>query len=286
MSEKTEPLKRVGPARLPRHDLPVRNVVSFREALGELESSPEVLGLDNVDPAAIEIGLKIKRAREKIRLSQSGLAEISGVDQPTISQIENGKGTQGPTYKVLRDLAAGLGLVIDLVPPAGTAAGIATGINLLTGRAPEASSRSAMNFLSGAGIFECQRDLHELDAAEAIFSSLFTPAIRREAHKAMLELLGQRKAQPETGGLFCGYWSAAPKAQGSIAVRRDLMFLGFGEGGSIMRKTGSSVPSSDRIVIAPSRSRVVIENDADKPFGFLVLPVLPAVADALAGQEA
>lgn len=54
-------------------------------------------------------------AREETGITQSKLAEISGIAQPDISRIE--KGRANPSIKTLKRLAAGLGkrLVIDFV---------------------------------------------------------------------------------------------------------------------------------------------------------------------------
>lgn len=111
-----KPVMRAGPARLPLHDEPVRNAASLSNVLSALQHRPDALGLEIVDPPAIEIGLKLQRARLAAGLSQTELARLSGIKQSAISLIESGKGQDGPTYRVLHALFKPLGLTLALVP--------------------------------------------------------------------------------------------------------------------------------------------------------------------------
>ena len=56
--------------------------------------------------AALEAGSLIRCFRTKADLTQAGLAERLHVSQARISQLENAEGRDGPTYGLLRPLAA------------------------------------------------------------------------------------------------------------------------------------------------------------------------------------
>jgi transcriptional regulator with XRE-family HTH domain len=60
----------------------------------------------------IEIGSLIKERRQVLRLKQSDLSEMAGVNLRTIIQVENGK--VNPSLDTLEKIASVLGLVIRL----------------------------------------------------------------------------------------------------------------------------------------------------------------------------
>lgn len=62
-------------------------------------------------------GMKIRKRRQSLKITQSLLADISGVARHTITDIESGKGN--PTIDVFRKLLVPLGLklVIEIAEP-------------------------------------------------------------------------------------------------------------------------------------------------------------------------
>lgn len=102
--------------RLPRRSRRRRNVVDLRTALQPLVARPEVLGLTELDPAAFEIGLLIKRARRAKGWTQAELAERANVTQGALSDIENGKGVDGPSYRVVRQIANAVEMDLAMIP--------------------------------------------------------------------------------------------------------------------------------------------------------------------------
>jgi len=63
------------------------------------------------------IGRAIRRRRQTLKITQSVLADISGVARHTISDLESGNGN--PTLEVLRNLSVPLGLrlVLEIAEP-------------------------------------------------------------------------------------------------------------------------------------------------------------------------
>ena len=59
------------------------------------------------------LGQAISTRRDRLRLTQSELANRSGVDRAFISNIENGK--RNPSFSVLADIAKGLNISLALL---------------------------------------------------------------------------------------------------------------------------------------------------------------------------
>jgi transcriptional regulator with XRE-family HTH domain len=63
------------------------------------------------DPFAIEVGLRIKKIRDGMGLSQRGLAERLGLSSAALAQYEIG--ARSPSNEVLLHIARGLGTSVD-----------------------------------------------------------------------------------------------------------------------------------------------------------------------------
>jgi len=96
--------------KLPRRSTPLKNIASFRDVLSDVKNLPLVLELPDVTPAALEIGQTIRRVRVAQGMTQVSLAEAAGISQAALSDIELGKGSDGPSYRILREIARALGL--------------------------------------------------------------------------------------------------------------------------------------------------------------------------------
>lgn len=64
----------------------------------------------------LEIGTKIRRERLKQGLTQSELAKAVRISQAMLSNIETGKGSEGPTLKTLQSVTGALDLRVALLP--------------------------------------------------------------------------------------------------------------------------------------------------------------------------
>lgn len=67
------------------------------------------LKIDNINTAE-KAGLALKRLRKMKNLSQADLAKIMNMRQPTISDVESGKGTLDSFFKIVQALKVNLEL--------------------------------------------------------------------------------------------------------------------------------------------------------------------------------
>lgn len=65
------------------------------------------LKIDHINTPT-QLGVAIKRLRKAKGLSQSELSKIMNLRQPTISDIENGKGTIDSLFKIIQALGVNL----------------------------------------------------------------------------------------------------------------------------------------------------------------------------------
>lgn len=67
--------------------------------------NPALLEAYDMSPAAVRAGAMVRSMRKKASLTQKQLAEVLGVTQERISNIERGVGKQGPTFDVMNTIA-------------------------------------------------------------------------------------------------------------------------------------------------------------------------------------
>ena len=99
---------------LPHRRRKLRNVSSFEE---NFDSFSEAADKESeIIPIAIRIGARLRAARLAARMTQEALSAETGILQSAISEIEKGKGRNGPSCATVERIAEALGLRIDLVP--------------------------------------------------------------------------------------------------------------------------------------------------------------------------
>ena len=88
----------------------------FRELLNEQLKEPEFKKEWNDIQPEMDVIRAMIDARIKQNLTQKELASRTGIDQADISRLENG--TRNPSLKMLKRLAAGMGMAlkIEFVP--------------------------------------------------------------------------------------------------------------------------------------------------------------------------
>ena len=88
----------------------------FRELLNEQLKEPEFKKEWNDIQPEMDVIRSMIDARIKQNLTQKELASRTGIDQADISRLENG--TRNPSLKMLKRLAAGMGMAlkIEFVP--------------------------------------------------------------------------------------------------------------------------------------------------------------------------
>ena len=67
------------------------------------------LNIANIKTAE-QLGLAVKRLRKQKNLSQTDLSKLMNMRQPTISDIENGRGTLESFFKIIQSLQINLSL--------------------------------------------------------------------------------------------------------------------------------------------------------------------------------
>ena len=72
-------------------------------------NSQEVLKIENINTPE-KAGLALKRLRKLKNLSQADLAKMMNMTQPTISDVESGKGTLDSFFKIIQALKLNLEL--------------------------------------------------------------------------------------------------------------------------------------------------------------------------------
>ncbi len=122
--------------RLRRGDARAENTVTLADGLEALGRRVQVPGVTDLDPAALEIGQIIRRLRKNRGLTQSALAQRCGVNQGALSEIERGHGRDGPSYRILRDIARALSVNLPLLLDAQIS-------GAMPGRVPEAADVGA-----------------------------------------------------------------------------------------------------------------------------------------------
>ena len=84
----------------------------FRELLNEQLKEPEFKKEWNDIQPEMDVIRAMIDARIKQNLTQKELASRTGIDQADISRLENG--TRNPTLKLLKKLAAGMGMQLKI----------------------------------------------------------------------------------------------------------------------------------------------------------------------------
>ena len=96
---------------------------TLKEYKKEMMQNPEfVQEYDRIQPE-LQIMRAIIDARSRMNITQSELAERTGINQADISKIENG--TRNPSVRLLQRLAEGMGMTlkIEFVPKEGETSG-------------------------------------------------------------------------------------------------------------------------------------------------------------------
>ncbi|MBQ0084647.1 MAG: helix-turn-helix transcriptional regulator [Prevotella sp.] len=87
---------------------------NFREFLNEQLKDPEFAKEYYATKPEVDFSVLLHRIREEKGLTQTELAELSGVNQANISRIENGE--RLPNIYTLQKIANSLGMQLALIP--------------------------------------------------------------------------------------------------------------------------------------------------------------------------
>lgn len=258
---------RVGKARLPMHGKPVKNTTDFAGMLDSIADRPSGLGFETFDPAAIEIGVVLKRARETRGLTQAELAGRVGLKQGQISEIESGKMPEGPSYRKLRPLLSTLGVKFVMDAPHWPAI------------------EDWVGLVGDGGALKLTDETVDLEACATIVRSFVRGPALDEIRSAINGLIASSRGR---ANLFepgvCGFWSAAPGKAGKLAVKRGVLVLGLAGPGTLRHASGPGILSLTHVIVAGGQAHIDVTNTGEDRFDFMTVPLTVEVAGSLGAQ--
>jgi transcriptional regulator with XRE-family HTH domain len=240
-----------GRIKLRRKTAQPKNTASLREALDDVGDLPRILDIPGVGPAALEIGQLIRRARAQAGLTQIDLAKAAGLTQGALSDIELGKGKEGPSYRILRDLWRALNRKSRVREMFGESLFFKPPLEIATPteRAKDVSAFSA----SAGGLIKMLLDEGEVS----------------RIYSRILSTIGNDSARASKK-YECMMWRVAPHAHTRIATRDLTIFLTVS--GALRIKARGTVDSFDRVYIVLGNETVEVANPAAKPLSFISAP--------------
>lgn len=253
-------IERVGPARLPRRGRLPRNTVSLGEALDELSDRPDLLDVDEIDSAAIEIGLELKRARERKGLTQVELAAATGIAQGAVSDIERGKGKDGPSYRVISDIARALDAEIAIEPRLKNEPYPSELLDWLTHTDKSTKLALIDQLANGRHCMPFVRSLLRDD----VYSKLLNAAKKVVAGGARYKV-----AQ----SAVCGFWNLPAHEQARMSPKTAMVVVAYNGNGAlrVVNKRRSQI--DDRVVLAKHNETIEVVNSGDSALSVLTMPV-------------
>jgi transcriptional regulator with XRE-family HTH domain len=100
----------------PQRSGALRHTETLRASLDRVVGKHGFLASDGVTPAALDLGINLKRARLAKKLTQEKLAERVGLSQAALSAIENGRGKDGPTWATIARICEALEIEPSFLP--------------------------------------------------------------------------------------------------------------------------------------------------------------------------
>jgi transcriptional regulator with XRE-family HTH domain len=241
--------------------------VGFAEGLREL--GLDRFGGEAVNLPALEIGEQVRAARQMRGLSQAELATRVGCRQADLSDIELGKGRDGPTYRTLRNLADALNIAFPIEPSV-TADAMMVGVAMVSGGSvPLKDATSGTDgYRISCGSFETfepllsQMEWKDLRAgvggvyAEA---ALLNARSGRYGHAADCYLIHVESAQKtRITTAYDGAVIARVKGHGAVHVKEPIHRFARGE----------QVPA---VAVLTTKSKVAITTSAKEGATFMLL---------------
>ena len=253
-------VSRANRAGLPRRSQPPRNTVPLQKALSELSNRPDLLDADEIDTAAIEIGLELKRARERRGLTQTELAKVTGFGQGAISDIERGKGRDGPSYRVIRDISAALGAELTIEPR--------TESNIDPSKLrdwlmfTEMSQNLALvhKVLNGTHCMPFIRSLLKEDVYSKLVETIQKIATHRSTYKV-------------TKTALCGFWSLPPHEHAQVSPKTTMVIVTYNGHGALRLAKARRKQPDDRVIIAKDGDTIEVWNSGDSDLSVLTMPI-------------
>jgi transcriptional regulator with XRE-family HTH domain len=239
--------------KLPRKIAPPKNVAQFREALSDVKSLTRALDLSDVHPAALEIGQTIRRVRIAKGMTQVGLAEAAGISQAALSDIELGKGSDGPSYRILREIARALELDLLQKEPSGESVEI------------KPDPPDVIRIAEGAD--ECAIFAPSIDG---LIKVLFDKKEVSDVCTTLRKFQGRHARVRAIGDYQCRMFRVEPRAHMRVATLAPAVFVILS--GLVRVKSVRAVDAVKQAYIVPGNETVDVVNPRAKPSSFLSVP--------------
>lgn len=263
----------IGRAKLPMRSRPPANTVGLGRVLDQLRDRPEVLGLEDIDSAAIETGLALRRARRATGLTQAEVAKLTGITQGAISNIERGAGKDGPSARVVRQIAAAIGSEWVL-RPIGEAVASAWDETVEFGDLVKVTTgKNKLDFVGVGGT---------LALCWPIVKSVLPAAAYAEMVQAVAELAKRPSLQDFTPEPLCGFWKLQPHGRSRLSVRAPVLALAFHGHGKVAVPNQPRTTHYDQVVIAESDQTIELRNDGGEALSVMTMLITPS-AECLEG---
>ncbi len=236
--------------RLPHRSSTPRNRASLGTALSDIQPLSEIVGVSGVNAAAIEIGQLIRRERIAKGMNQIDLADAVGIAQGALSNIERGKGRDGPSYRLLRQLAVALG-------------------------------RPFMSFLSQRDQFDSPDVITVIGASEGIaqyaasiggfINGLLDRTVLIDLRKQLEALVVDDVNQSAVPELYQSTMCRVlPHAHTSVETHGVTVFVTVN--GELEIKSAHQLGSFEKGYIVPANETVEVVNPSGEPTAFLSVP--------------
>jgi transcriptional regulator with XRE-family HTH domain len=264
---------------LPKRNKPFTDAVQLTSALAEIKDRPDLLGLPEVDPAAIEVGLALRRARVGAGLSQPDLSRLTGVPQSAISDIERGIGKNGPSFRMIKTLASALKHELKLLPEEGEPALVD----------PVAVSED--NWIK---VLQGEQEIIHIDTfynSEACLrlarSVLSEKDIRTREVGGHEWLLSEHQLRKIRYDLSCKVWTMKPHAHSRFKSLSPMMVVTIsGRAAFIFSNRPKStaaktITGKRRVIVVNKGQPLAVINEGAKDLTLLTVPLSRAVKDVV-----
>ena len=224
---------------------------TLSEALTRYEAEGgNLLKRAGIDSASLEIGLALKRARIRAGITQHKLAELSGAPQSAISDIENGKGKDGPSYRTIRQLADALGVEIEIKTHEDET---------------EASQRRLREFAKESALVLLQLATRTL--ADSLLRAMLDRVLTEKVETKARELLSKASRRPTIDS--SAVWRLDAHETTDIALPEPTLYFIY-EGPAEIKGAGRIARN---VIVAAPNERVALTNTGAVSSSVLTIPL-------------
>lgn len=255
-------------SRLPLRIIPPAHTVGLHQALMEFRDRPDIV-LDDppggaLDVAAVEVGMALRLARTKKRMTQKQLSLVSGVPQGAISLIECARGKDGPSYRVLRELANALGLALEL-----------RSLHPVREVVPTCLANSVT-----PESLAFERVIEDADFCWDLVRTCLPHSDFEEIRDRMAISVGAL-VDTDSEAFFidaeCSYWSVKPNSTAVLELVQDVLVVVMNPSAKVRVPSGDLPPAQYSF----ARGEVEVQNSTSTVSGIVTVPITASVVDKM-----